>query len=219
MIVCGTSGERTSPEGLAQLQAWVEAEGWEFRSYCFDPYFLHLDVKLAMLSDKLAAVCGQALEQEFLDWLEGRGIELIDISYRAMLKLGCNVVALGNDRVLMPNDNVELREKCRARGLEVIAPRCQPVHSRRWWRALHVPAPAAGPCLSSPPVSHTTISELLVRLNSSPFRKLLGCLGTTSSSWTDRHLKPRRQIVISFSNGRGSGPDCGMLPLWKLLLL
>ena len=122
VIVCGTSGERTSPEGLAQLQAWVEAEGWEFRSYCFDPYFLHLDVKLAMLSDKLAAVCGQALEQEFLDWLEGRGIELIDISYRAMLKLGCNVVALGNDRVLMPNDNVELREKCRARGLEVIAP-------------------------------------------------------------------------------------------------
>ncbi|GAB3278508.1 dimethylarginine dimethylaminohydrolase family protein [Parahaliea aestuarii] len=122
VILCGSSGERTSPEGLAQVRDWVEAEGWTFHSYHFDPYFLHLDVKLAMLSEGLAAVCGQALEPEFLDWLRGQGIELIDISYRAMLELGCNVVALGNDRVLLPKDNTELKEKCRAHGLAVIDP-------------------------------------------------------------------------------------------------
>lgn len=122
LVVCGSSGERTSEEGLAQVRAWVEAEGWEFVSYRFDPYFLHLDVKLAMLSHKLAAACIQALEQEFVDWLRGRGIELIDISYRSMLELGCNVVALGNDRVLLPKDNTELAEKCRAHGLAVIDP-------------------------------------------------------------------------------------------------
>lgn len=122
LIVCGSSGERTSEEGLAQLRSWVEAEGWEFRSYRFDPYFLHLDVKLAMLSHKLAAACIDALEQEFVDWLRGRGIELIDISYRAMLELGCNVVALGDDRVLLPRDNTELATRCRAHGLTVIDP-------------------------------------------------------------------------------------------------
>lgn len=142
LIVCGCSGERTSSQGLAQLQSWVEAEGWEFKSYRFDPYFLHLDVKLAMLSHKLAAACIDALEQDFVDWLRGRGIELIDISYRAMLELGCNVVALGNDRVLLPKDNTELADKCRAHGLTVIDPdvsmftaggggvhcMCQPLH-------------------------------------------------------------------------------------------
>jgi N-dimethylarginine dimethylaminohydrolase len=122
VILCGYTGERTSPEGLAQVKAWVEAEGWEFHSYAFDPYFLHLDVKLAMVAEKLAVVCSQALEQEFLDWLTGRGIELIDVSYRAMLELGCNVVALGNDRVLLSQDNLELKEKCRAHGLAVIDP-------------------------------------------------------------------------------------------------
>ncbi|GAB3093413.1 amidinotransferase [Aestuariicella hydrocarbonica] len=122
VILCGYTGERTSEEGLAQVKAWVEAEGWEFKSYKFDPYFLHLDVKLAMLAPKLAAACIQALEQEFVDWLRGRGIELIDISYRAMLELGCNVVALGNDRVLLPYENMELKEKCAAHGLTVIDP-------------------------------------------------------------------------------------------------
>ncbi len=122
LIVCGYSGERTSEAGLAQVKAWVEAEGWEFHSYKFDPYFLHLDVKLAMLAPKLAAACVQALEQGFVDWLRGRGIELIDISYRAMLELGCNVVALGRDRVLLPRDNTELKEKCLAHGLAVIDP-------------------------------------------------------------------------------------------------
>jgi len=122
VILCGCSGERTSNEGLEQVRGWVEAEGWDFVSYRFDPFFLHLDVKLAMLSEKLAVVCSQALEDDLLDWLRGRNIELIDISFRAMLELGCNVVALGDDRVMLPADNRELKEKCRAHGLSVIDP-------------------------------------------------------------------------------------------------
>ncbi|WP_394173431.1 dimethylarginine dimethylaminohydrolase family protein [Thalassotalea litorea] len=122
VILCGYTGERTSEAGLKQMQAWVEAEGWEFKSYQFDPYFLHLDVKVAMLSEKLAAVCTQAVEDELLDWFKSRGIEIIDISYRSVLELGVNVVALGNDRVLIPAQSTELIEKSKAHGLEVFAP-------------------------------------------------------------------------------------------------
>jgi N-dimethylarginine dimethylaminohydrolase len=122
VIVCGSSGERTSAEGVAQLQSWVEAEGWEFRCYQFDPYFLHLDVKLAMLAPGLAAACTEALEDEFLAWLRGRGIEVIDVSYSAMVELGCNVVALGNERVLLSRDNTALGKQCRAHGLTVLDP-------------------------------------------------------------------------------------------------
>ncbi len=122
VILCGYTGERTSEEGLAQMQSWVEAEGWEFKSYQFDPYFLHLDVKVAMLSEKLAAVCTEAVEDELLGWFKSRGIEIIDISYRSVLELGVNIVALGNDKVLVPKASQELIEKARAHGLEVFDP-------------------------------------------------------------------------------------------------
>ena len=122
LIVCGSSGERTSEAGLAQVQRWVEAEGWEFRSYQFDPYFLHLDVMMAMLAEKLAVMCVDALEDDFVAWVRARGIEVVEISYPAMMQLGANVVALGEGRVLLPQGNTELAEKCRARGLTVIDP-------------------------------------------------------------------------------------------------
>ncbi|MBU2979886.1 arginine deiminase family protein [Alteromonas sp. C1M14] len=122
VILCGYTGERTSEAGLNQVKGWVEKEGWEFKSYQFDPYFLHLDVKFAMLTEKLAAVCTQAVEDELLDWLKARNIEIIDISYRSVLELGVNVVALGKDRVLIPEASKELVEKAKAHGLEVFSP-------------------------------------------------------------------------------------------------
>lgn len=122
VILCGYTGERTSEAGINQMRSWVAKEGWEFKSYQFDPYFLHLDVKFAMLSEKLAAVCTQAVEDELLDWLKAKGIEIIDISYRSVLELGVNVVALGKDRVLIPEASQELIGKAKAHGLEVYAP-------------------------------------------------------------------------------------------------
>jgi N-dimethylarginine dimethylaminohydrolase len=122
VVLCGYTGERTSEAGIEQVRGWVEKEGWEFKSYQFDPYFLHLDVTFAMLTEKLAAVCTQAVEDELLVWLKDRGIEIIDISYRSVLELGVNVVALGKDRVLIPQASTELVEKAKAHGLEVFAP-------------------------------------------------------------------------------------------------
>ena len=122
VILCGYTGERTSEAGMLQMKSWVESEGWEFHAYNFDPYFLHIDVKVAMLSEKLAAVCTQAVEDELLDWFKSKQIEIIDISYRSVLELGVNVVALGNDRVMIPEQSTELVEKAKAHGLEVYAP-------------------------------------------------------------------------------------------------
>jgi len=122
LVVCGISGERTSEEGLAQVRTWIEAEGWEFVEYGFDPFYLHIDCQFAVLAERLAAVCTAALEPEFVDWLRGRGFELVDIGHRQVLELGLNVVALGNDRVLMPAGNDDLAAQCRAHGLEVFDP-------------------------------------------------------------------------------------------------
>ena len=122
VILCGYSGERTSPQGFNQMKSWIEKEGWEVKGYEFDPYFLHIDVLVAALAEKLVAVCVDAVEPELVQWFKSRNFEIIDISYPQVMELGVNVVALGNDRVMLPADNTELKEKCRARGLTVIDP-------------------------------------------------------------------------------------------------
>jgi N-dimethylarginine dimethylaminohydrolase len=38
------------------------------------------------------------------------------------MKLGCNLVSLGNDRVLSTAENVDLNARMRAHGVEVLAP-------------------------------------------------------------------------------------------------
>jgi N-dimethylarginine dimethylaminohydrolase len=122
LAVCGYSGERSIEAAVNQIGAWFEAEGWEFRTYAFDPHFLHLDVQLGMVADGLAALCTEAVEPEFVDWIKGRGIRIIDVSYGDAMQLGTNVVALGDDRVMIPATSRRLVAACRAEGLTVYDP-------------------------------------------------------------------------------------------------
>jgi N-dimethylarginine dimethylaminohydrolase len=122
VAVCGFSGERSIEPAVTQIKSWFEAEGWEFYAYAFDPHFLHLDVQFGMLAEGLAVACVEALEPEFVTWLNDRGIRLIDVSYASAMTLGTNVVALGDERVMIPASSTSLIAACRAEGLEVYAP-------------------------------------------------------------------------------------------------
>ncbi|MFL6602822.1 MAG: dimethylarginine dimethylaminohydrolase family protein [Steroidobacteraceae bacterium] len=122
IAACGYSGERSIEPAVRQLQAWFEAEGWEFHTYGFDPHFLHLDVQMGMLEANLAVVCVEAVEPELVTWLEGRGIRVIPVPYEDAMQLGCNVVALGDERVLVPASSRNLIAACRSEGLTVYAP-------------------------------------------------------------------------------------------------
>jgi N-dimethylarginine dimethylaminohydrolase len=122
VAVCGYSGERSIEPAVRQLQAWFEAEGWEFHTYAFDPHFLHLDVQMGMLAENLAVVCVEAVEPELVTWLKARGIRVIAVPYEDAMQLGCNVVALGDERVLVPASSRSLVAACRSEGLTVYAP-------------------------------------------------------------------------------------------------
>ena len=120
--VCGFSGERSIGPAVEQVKGWFEAEGWEFRSYAFDSHFLHLDVQMGMIAQDLAVVCVEAVEDEFLDWLRSHGIRILEISYADAMNMGTNIVALGDERVLIPAAGKKLIAACRAEGLEVFDP-------------------------------------------------------------------------------------------------
>jgi N-dimethylarginine dimethylaminohydrolase len=122
VAVCGYSGERSIEPAVRQLQRWFEAEGWEFHTYAFDPHFLHLDVQMGMLAERLAVVCVEAVEPQLVAWLESKRIRIIAIPYGDAMQLGTNVVALGRERVLVPASSRRLIAACRAEGLTVYAP-------------------------------------------------------------------------------------------------
>lgn len=121
-VLCGCSGERTSLAGAQQVQSWFEKEGWEMKIGRFDPHFLHMDVQCVMVADKLAAVCTEVLPDDVLAWLKARHIEFIEVSYKDAMELGCNIVSLGNERVLLPAESRSLKEQCLAHGLKVYDP-------------------------------------------------------------------------------------------------
>lgn len=121
-VLCGYSDERTQEVAALQVKSWLEREGYEVRLAHNDPFYVHMDVLVAMLARKLAAVCRDCTSPDVLDWFAERNIETIDVPFAETMRLGCNVVALGNDRVLLPRSSTVLKEKCRALGLSVYDP-------------------------------------------------------------------------------------------------
>jgi N-dimethylarginine dimethylaminohydrolase len=122
VAACGYSGERSIEPAVRQLKSWFEAEGWEFHAYAFDPHFLHLDVQMGMIAEGLAVVCVEAVEPELLAWLAAKRIRAIPITYAEAMQMGTNVVALGQERVLVPASSKNLIAACRAEGLRVYDP-------------------------------------------------------------------------------------------------
>ncbi|MEO1200859.1 MAG: arginine deiminase family protein [Pseudomonadota bacterium] len=123
LCVVGHSGERTDEAGAAQFAGWLRDEGWEVRLQPFDDYFLHLDLLFSAIGDGVALACHTVLDQGFVDWLTAHGIRTIDVGYReAVHHMGCNVLALGNDRIVSPKHCQAVNDKLRAEGFTVLDP-------------------------------------------------------------------------------------------------
>ena len=118
----GYCGERTQEPAAKQVQGWFEDKGWEIKLAPMAEHYVHIDLMVCMLGHKLAAVCLDTTEDWIVDWLKGKNIEIIPVSYRDTMALGCNVVALGNDKVLSTAANKDLNGRLRALGFEVYDP-------------------------------------------------------------------------------------------------
>lgn len=121
-VLIGYTGLRCEEVAARQVGGWFEAEGWEVKYAAIDSFYVHIDLMVCMLADKLAAVCLDTTEPEIVDWLTAKGIEIVPASFKETMVLGCNVVALGNDRVLSTAAATELNARMRAHGLAVYDP-------------------------------------------------------------------------------------------------
>jgi N-dimethylarginine dimethylaminohydrolase len=118
----GCAETRTQEPGARQLAAIFEADGWEVRIQPFPSLFVHLDVLVAVLADKLAAVCTEVVPGGLVSWLRAKGFDLIEVPADEAFTLGVNAMPLGEDRVLSGAASHSLNEAMRSRGLTVLDP-------------------------------------------------------------------------------------------------
>ena len=121
-VAIGCGEERTQEPAARQLAAWFAELGWEVRVESFPGRFVHLDVLLAVVAERLAVACVEALSDGLVSWLRAKRFEVVEVSVEDAMVLGANAISLGADRVLSSAGAGKLNRRLRAAGLEVYDP-------------------------------------------------------------------------------------------------
>ncbi len=122
VALVGYTDHRSEGVAAKQLAQWFIDEGWEIKFAPIDPFYVHIDLMVCMLTEHCAAVCLETTDPDIVSWLKQMNIEIIPATFEETMALGCNVVALGNDKVLSTLAATDLNQKMRAIGLEVYDP-------------------------------------------------------------------------------------------------
>jgi N-dimethylarginine dimethylaminohydrolase len=81
-----------------------------------------MDVIMATMSEKLAAVALEVVPAGLIKWLRGKRFDLIEISEDEAFALGVNAMPLSQDTIVSGAGSVTLNAQLRARGLTVLDP-------------------------------------------------------------------------------------------------
>lgn len=112
--------DRTDQAGVDNLRDQLSKFGYTVVGVPLAPEYLHLDMVFNIVADKICIASTQVLPFWFLNMLKRRNFTIIDVPEELILKHGCNVQALGNDKVLGIKNNHSVNKSMRAAGLEVI---------------------------------------------------------------------------------------------------
>jgi len=117
-------GYRTNAQGIQQISALLKPKGVEVLSaplpHSQGPSScLHLMSLISLLDEKTALVDLPWLAVETVELLSARGFELIEIDYSERETLACNVLSLGEKRLLALEENVKTNHKLRTAGFDV----------------------------------------------------------------------------------------------------
>lgn len=121
-VLIGYTGLRCEEVSARQIGAWVEQEGWDVHYAYINPFYVHIDLMVCMIAPKCAAVCIETTPEHVIDWLKSRKIELIPVGFKDTMALGCNVMSLGDERILAPAASKDLIARLRANGFTVFDP-------------------------------------------------------------------------------------------------
>jgi N-dimethylarginine dimethylaminohydrolase len=116
-------GYRTNAPGIAQMHALLQPHGVEVVTAPL-PYgsgpsaCLHLMSLMSLLDEHTALVDLPWLAVETVELLKSRDYSLIEIDYSERETLACNVLSLGNKRLLALEENEKTNQKLRQAGFD-----------------------------------------------------------------------------------------------------
>jgi N-dimethylarginine dimethylaminohydrolase len=116
-------GYRTNASGIAQMRALLQPYGVEVLSAPL-PYgpgpsaCLHLMSLMSLLDEQTVLVDLPWLAVETVELLQSRGYRLVEIEYAERDTLACNVLSLGDKRLLALADNRATNQKLREVGFD-----------------------------------------------------------------------------------------------------
>lgn len=117
-------GYRTNAAGIGQLRELLGPKGVDVVAAAL-PYgpgpsaCLHLMSLISLLDEQTAIVDLPWLAVETVELLKARGYKFIEIDYTERDTLACNVLSLGNKRLLALEENAKTNAKLRAAGFDV----------------------------------------------------------------------------------------------------
>lgn len=112
--------DRTNWDAIANIREQMEKFGYNVIGVQCPPENLHLDMCFNIVADKVCVAATEQLPYSFLKMLKKRGFEIIDVPSELVFRHGCNVQALGNEKVMVVKNNVSVNEKLRALGLKLV---------------------------------------------------------------------------------------------------
>ena len=117
-------GYRTNPAGIAQMRALLQPHGVEVMSAPL-PHgrgpsaCLHLMSLMSLLDEQTALVDLPWLAVETVELLQSHGYRLVELEYSERDTLACNVLSLGDKRLLALEENQKTNQKLRHAGFDV----------------------------------------------------------------------------------------------------
>jgi N-dimethylarginine dimethylaminohydrolase len=119
------NGYRTNAEGISQMRALLAPHGVEVIAaplpHAHGPgWCLHLMSLISLLDETTALVDLPWLAVETVNLLRARAWRFVQIDDSERDTLGCNVLALGNRRLLALQENEKTNTKLRAAGFDVL---------------------------------------------------------------------------------------------------
>lgn len=117
-------GYRTNKAGIEQMRALLSSKNIEVLSAPL-PYgpgpsaCLHLMSLMSMLDEQTILVDLPWLAVETVELLKGRGFRLIEIEYGERGTLACNVLSLGQERLVAIEENAKTNQRLRDAGFDV----------------------------------------------------------------------------------------------------
>jgi N-dimethylarginine dimethylaminohydrolase len=75
-----------------------------------------------MASTNLGVASTEILGDDFAAWLTSHGIATIEAGYREVMAMSCNILALGDNRVISPVHSTRINARLRDAGLQVLTP-------------------------------------------------------------------------------------------------